>query len=194
MKNKTKLFMAIFIAFIMISSVLGFALLQSFGGLGLIGNNRETFTYNNLEFTQSQSGFYSTNFQNKEILLVSDPRTLNNVKVPQISINELNNAEKIYVTQDSTQNTQSIQSLLMGNIGQFLIPRVQVACISDTKECVNLPLITCNDATQTIKVIYFEESNETDIIYENNCLTIKGSSDIQTLRKIDKLILTLLGI
>jgi hypothetical protein len=65
------------------------------------------------------------------------------------------------------------------------IKRVQPVCLEECEE--DLPIKTCS-ATETIVV--FEESNETAIVEEGNCIFVKARSE-EMLKAADRLVFCL---
>ena len=57
-----------------------------------------------------------------------------------------------------------------------------------------LPVITCDDATSSVPVLYFVESNETKIYSENGCIIAEAKFETDLLRIKDRLLYERLGI
>ncbi len=185
MKEKTsKLLLSTFIIAIMVLSVLGYSLLSP------EDNTSTRIKYNNYVFLKSNEKWV-TYIGKATIYLSFSPKDIENITVPDLTLNDLNSAEKIYLTTSSSENTEELQREFLGNLLPFLTTVLQPSCIEDSKECTNLPIKTCNDATKERKVIYFKESEGQNITYTNNCLVIEGN-DIGAIQKIDKLILNLI--
>jgi len=183
---QTKLILPLFIAFIMIFSVVGFAISQSF-----YTTPQEQVTYNGLNFVQNSQGSWLTYINKNPVSIVTYPPLLGNIILPEVSLVELNSANKIYVTfnQNETVNQAIIE--FQTNILPYLKP-VNQACIEDSPSCANLPIKSCLDATEDTKIIQFQEADVPFVIYQDNCLLIQGSSyDLTT--QTDALILYLLS-
>jgi len=58
----------------------------------------------------------------------------------------------------------------------------------------NLPIITCNDSTDVVPVIYFKDSNQTNIFLEKNCIIAEAGSEIGFIKIKDRLLYSYLGI
>jgi len=58
----------------------------------------------------------------------------------------------------------------------------------------NLPVITCNESTDILPVLYLRESNQTSIYTIGNCLIGEASSAQDIVRVKDRLLYSLLGI
>lgn len=187
-KDKKKIFVSIFIIFIMVSSTLGFI-------LGFSSNdsiNQQAEEYNGFEFTQHDSGRWLTNIGNNPVALINYPGEIENIPFPAfLSLNELNSANKVYISYDHNKSIDQVLTEF-----QFLSPYVNKplidACTTEIEGCSNKPIKTCDDASQTEKVIQLNiESKEDKIIYNNNCIYLEGENLLKT---VDRLIWTLLGV
>lgn len=159
--------MAIFIAVIMISSVLGFVFTFSPTG------GPQRVEIGNFLFVETNQGWtgYSDNSQ---VLISADPRIVSQIATPEISLNELNSASKLYFTFNPEENTQNAFAYFDANIRPRLNSFIP-ACTKDVEACASSPLITCDNALSSTKVIQVSLSTESSITYENNCLLIQGS-------------------
>jgi len=63
-----------------------------------------------------------------------------------------------------------------------------------TNNTFNFPIITCNDSTSDVPVIYFKYSNATTVHAENNCIIAEASSNSDFIRMKDRLLYNLLGV
>jgi len=182
LKNKKFLTIAlgIFIALIMVSSVLNIT----------SSNNQSRVKYKSYSFTKTDNGWLLFK-DNTKYLLSFNPVELENVEVPNLNFNQLNFLEKIYISINPEENTRSTIAEFQRNIR--LTPTLVTSCFIDVTQCSDLPLKTCNDTTSSIGVIIFKESNESEISFNNNCLTISGSI-IESTKAVDKLVLKSLGV
>lgn len=180
-----KHFMSIFIAVIMVLSVLGIAVQYTIGD----SNN---IRFRGQKFTPYQGGWL-TYKDNKQILIPTQPDLLQYQQVPGITFADLNKVSKIYFT--SNPNNQLPQQALFSiqnNIFQYL-NNVIIACIEDSPACSNLPLKTCDDAEQGTMIIQAQISNTSITSFSNNCLLIQGPINLIT-QQVDSLVLSLHGI
>ena len=58
----------------------------------------------------------------------------------------------------------------------------------------NLPIITCNDATQNVPVVYFRQGNSTSIHSENNCIIAEASTNADFIKVKDRLLYGIMGV
>ena len=66
--------------------------------------------------------------------------------------------------------------------------------VTNETSVYNFPIITCENATESVPVIKFEKTNITDASIDNNCLKISGQDDISLIKLTDKIRYILLGV
>lgn len=182
--NKTRLFLPVFIAIIMITSILGF--MNS-------PDTEQQYKYNDHLFTQTDKGWI-TYVNNRPLLLAYDPQSLESISIDDISLSELNSAQKTYL---STNPEDNLNQVALYNFQQNIIPllsaRLVTSCTVDIPQCSEKPIKTCEDASDDVKVIIIKSSNQTAVKYRDNCLTIQGKNQNLT-QATDKLTLRLWSI
>lgn len=182
--NKTRLFLPIFIALIMITSILGF--MHS-------PDTEQQYKYNGHLFTQTDKGWV-TYVNNRPLSLAYDPQSLESISIDDISLSELNSAQKTYL---STNPEDNLNQVALYNFQQNIIPllstRLVTSCTVDIPKCSEKPIKTCEDASDDVKVVILESSNQTAVKYKDNCLIIQGKNQNLT-QATDKLTLKLWGI
>ena len=140
--------------------------------------------YNDLKFVASSSGYLAYNSDEEQIIILTNPTELLDLEIGSISLNSLSSLEKIYISLNPNDDYQNAIYDFSRNIP---LPSQQVlSCYEDHEDCSDLPLKTCEDATETIGIIIFKENNETLLSFDDNCLTIQGKD---LLKVTDKLIL-----
>jgi len=166
MKKET--LVALFIAFLMVSSVLGFVMGQSF-------SNPKT-RYNDFVFEFRENRYYSE-IKDKEISFYALPETLENVELSEEFITVMQNTKMIYFTSDVNDILIEPISVLLYDISTNVFETdslyVQPAF---TVNGTTLPKITCEDAIPSVPVVYVKSSNETSQSYNNNCLILEVQS------------------
>ncbi|MAG20179.1 hypothetical protein CL618_01980 [archaeon] len=181
--NRPKIIISLFIIFLMISSVLGFISVQS--------SSVKTIKYKDLKFKNIDDRWV-TIISNQQVSLKYSPESLpNNPTI--ITLNDLNSAQKIYITNNPQENTQEAQSEFLGNLIPFISPSLVQACSEDIPSCSEKPLKTCQDATSSVKIIQFKQSDNIIVNYQDNCLLIQGNNQ-DLIKKLDKLVLYILGL
>jgi hypothetical protein len=124
---------------------------------------------------------------------MNNPKDLENIQIPNINLQDLNSAQKIYLSINPNENIQQAYAYFNTNIKPLLNTILINSCTINIEKCADLPLKTCADASQFQKVIILKESNSTKIEYKNNCLYLSGNQE-ELNKEIDKLTLILLGI
>ncbi len=97
---------------------------------------------------------------------------------------------KVYLAFDPDQFSQD--SLELDRIKKFLFSRglvVSLSCIKE-KGCGDLPVVNCNNIN---KVIYFKNSDKTDITKQDNCIILESKKSEEILI-INKFIYAALGV
>jgi len=178
-----KLILPIILSFLMIGSVFT---------VFLSGSNENKIKYHNLKFTKTNEG-WSSYLNDQKIVLMNNPKDLENIQIPNINLQDLNSAQKIYLSINPNENIQQAYAYFNTNIKPLLNTILINSCTINIEKCADLPLKTCADASQFQKVIILKESNSTKIEYKNNCLYLSGNQE-ELNKEIDKLTLILLGI
>ena len=81
-----------------------------------------------------------------------------------------------------------------GSQGVFKIPVRGAISASESTNETAVPLITCEDANETVGVIYFRESETNQVVLDNGCVMIEGNTPDNVIATTDKLIYSLLGV
>lgn len=181
-KQKSKIWkfaLPIFIILVMVMSGVGYMMGE---------NSSESVKYNNLKFVKSENGVWTAYKEDKQIVLFNNPNELTNIKVEKIDFNQLNSAEKIYISLNSEDNLGNYLQGLQFNLLNNLAPKKISACYKDSEPCKDLPLKDCKDATNSVKIIVIKKGDNTTINYNNNCLNIQGK-DEELVKFIDKMVL-----
>ena len=58
----------------------------------------------------------------------------------------------------------------------------------------NFPVLSCDDATEFVPVVYFKSGNFTKISLENNCILAEAAAHADVIRLKDRLVYGILGI
>ena len=180
--NKSRLLMALIIIFLMVFSVLGFVVVRETEG--------ERIQYKQKTFSKANDKWL-TYIDNKPLVISSSPKDLEQIQTPKVFLNDLNSAQKIYISKNYKETANYMQIELFGNLQQFLNTPLINSCSEENEQCPNIPIKTCKDATTQQKVILFKQSEEQEIFYTENCLIIQGNNQ-EIIKKIDKLLLNIL--
>ena len=158
--------MSIFILVILALSVFGIALQYNL-------NDSTSVKIRGTKFTQFNGGWVGYKDNNK-IFITTQPDLLKDIKVPEVSLSQLNSISKIYF---STNPNNQIPNNAIFSIQESLFPYlnpVTVSCTEDSTACAALPIKTCSDASDSTAVIQTQISDIEKISFENNCLLIQG--------------------
>lgn len=171
-EEKPKLFstrnmVAFFIVFIMTTSIAGF----------LINSNStsEKLEYNGFEFSRV-GNYYMTKVEGKRIYFTYPPENLAQMEIPPEAGEAIRNTKMLYVAYNESQPFVKDYALLQYNINDVLKNHLNTYVVNAllNKNEYGLPVVSCKNATQTVPVIIFKESNSSSITYDNGCITLNG--------------------
>lgn len=144
--------------------------------------------YQGLSFVQTDSGWLAYVNDQEKITIATNPDDLD-VEFEKVDYYPVESLGKIYLSVNPYDQVQSAVQELERN-GFLEQQTVVMACYEDNDACSELPLKTCEDATNFIGVIVLKQVNETSVSLENNCLTIEGKD---LLKVVDKFIVDQYG-
>jgi hypothetical protein len=139
-----------------------------------------------LNFLSSSQGYVASTKSGSAIILQYDPSTLSEMEYLDFSIFKL--PSKVYVS--FNPNDQYALYALYSIERNILMNALSYACYEDFEGCQDMPLRTCDDATDSVSVIVLNDGGEDGFSYENNCLTITGEN---LLRVVDSMLLEYYG-
>jgi len=154
------------------------------------GEKEETYDYHGLKFLKTEQGIWAAYKGNEQIALIYSPEELDKIEMPA-NVGMLSYSQKIYLSTDDIKSNARAMDYFKRKIG--ITQLKPYACVEDLPGCENLPLKTCDDATQSQAVVVFKKSEETKVSYKANCLTMEGASE-NLIKAIDKLYFELAGI
>ena len=173
----------------MIGSVFGVV----FFGFGTSGGTAST-EYNDFKFI-NRGTHWSTTVDGRRAFFTYLPDDLGFIFVDDDIINTLRSKIQIDVTSKVNDTFAEAISLAAFNMGlTFNNFNVFIRQGFTAENKYNFPVITCNDSTSFIPVIYFRSSNETKVYLEGNCIIAESSNHIDFERIKDRLVYGVLGI
>ena len=184
-KKYMKILMSIFIAFIMITSILGFMVNRS---------TSQSYSYDGYKFTLTDKGL-SLVINKKEVFFDFLPQEVEVIDFDTRITDRIKPAKMFYLTYNLTsENSEAMGETVydMKTTLQDFDIFVQLAFTNQTD--FNVPVITCADATSFVPVVHLKEANETRAYIESNCIVLESSSDSDFLRLKDRLIYGFFGI
>lgn len=162
--------MSLFIIIIMVLSVLGYVLLQDTDG-------SYSFKYNDLLFKETQEG-YSFKIDGKTYYAKYPPTQVEHIKMDSVIIDKIKNSPMIYVTYDPESKYLETKGMVNFELTQE-IPAITGAYISSgltNKNDYGTTIITCDNSTEQVPVIYLMDSNQTETYSEGGCIIFASSS------------------
>ncbi|MDO8556298.1 MAG: hypothetical protein Q7R96_03940 [Nanoarchaeota archaeon] len=149
--------------------------LSTFGVIiGGIDDTTNIITYNGRDYRANNQG-WTTTIEGTNINFLYQPGELANAtNITPITLQQLNQAEKIYLSITPGEDYQAIGYYIETKLRPYLRPLVVLACTKDNETCSNAPLKNCQNDAQPGTTIILEVHNSTNnqITYNNNCLTI----------------------
>ncbi|MBW2980388.1 hypothetical protein KY360_03160 [Candidatus Woesearchaeota archaeon] len=172
-----------FIAFIMVTSIVGF----------LWKGGQPKVEYNGIPFVQEASG-WTAEINTQKISFNYHPNEVEHINISPAITQRLDTVEidTTYDINDSyAEYIAKVQYTLGLGLNNFDI--FVVKGFTEENE-FNRPVITCDDATAYVPVIYFKKSNETKVYLEGNCIMAEAYRGDDLIKIKDRLLYTILGI
>src|SRR3989338_2328174 len=147
----------------------------------------ETVRYNGIKFTgdgtkwtaKINGGYAAFSFLPNEVEDIKAPSELPALLGNRVEIDATSEANSTY--RESIALAQHQMRLTLESYNVYLFQGFT------TNNSFNFPIVTCNNATSSVPVVYFKESNSTDIEIKDNCVIAKASSDRDFIRVKDRL-------
>ena len=182
----TKHAVSIFIVVIMVTSVLGFVMTMS----------NETSTdrsYKGIDFL-ADGNSWRFNHEGKSYEVEYLPEEIQHIKI-SLGIKDMLDKSVLYTTSDLNGKYKEQAALAqyqiqsnLGNIGMYSLTG------ATHENSYNIPVITCENATSSMPVIFFKEGNSTEVYSQGNCIIAQASYDQDLVRIADRIIYEKLGI
>ncbi|MFC2134740.1 hypothetical protein ACFLTH_09000 [Bacteroidota bacterium] len=176
---------------------MGFLLvfLMIFSGAGiLIGSRSDSsdWEYNGFKFRQIEN-YYIGEFDQKEVIFNFLPHTLLTINTSG-NVKDAISRPMLYLGFDPDSSVQNLLYIdLVRNDFERNSDAVIVSTIMKESDIYALPVMTCDNATQYVPMIYFKVANETSIKEDNNCIILSGQG-IQFLQLRDMLLYIKYGV
>ncbi|MFH1770892.1 MAG: hypothetical protein ABH828_05050 [archaeon] len=151
--------------------------LMGFSMLGVFTNSsgNQKWEYNNFKFTQEQN-FFVTKIDRTKMGFNFLPQTLESINITGDLKNKII-SPSMFITFDPDSDLQNL--LYIDTIRNDLQATLNSAVVNaKTKESDTyvLPIITCENATQFVPVIYLNVSNTTSVEETNGCVVLNGQT------------------
>ena len=187
--NRSKRFMVYFMAIVMISSV--FAVMF----YGFAGGNRNCITYDEFKIC-GEGELWVINVNQNLVYFDYLPTGVLDIEVSSEIFDSMRNTVEV----DMTYDLNASFSDTMGTIGDTMMMEfnnifsVYLRLGITSENDLGYDIITCSSATAMVPVLYFKESNETEVYTEDNCIIAEAKNGIEALRIRDRIMYGLLGI
>ncbi|MFC1769026.1 hypothetical protein ACFLZX_04650 [Nanoarchaeota archaeon] len=181
--NKTSAVIVIFLAGIMIFSVVGFI---------YVGDSQQSQTIGGLKYILTNQG-WMVNVEGHQYYFDFLPTEISFGLDPLVS-SAMNSSEMVYITYDPESEDKERLSQIQYEIKEALNSKEIFVKNAFTKDNdYGMTVITCDDATSSVPVIELRTSGNFSISYENGCIdAVSEPSDFLMLR--DILVYSALGI
>src|SRR4030042_915155 len=141
-------------------------LLMVASALNMSGEEEEKYEYHGLKFIQTEQGIWMAYKDNQQITLLYSPEELEKIELPA-NVGMISYSQKIYISTDDIKTNAKPMDYFKRKIR--ITESKPYACTKDAPGCEELPLKTCEDATQEQAVVIFKRAEETKIEYKANC-------------------------
>jgi len=181
-----KVVMSVFIAAIMILSTIGF-----------VANYQtsESLKYNGHKFYKTQKGLM-TRMDGKALYFNYFPKSLEDINVTEGISSILNNKESVSFTYNPNATHADAIAEMYFYLEQAFTGMKNAYVLQGLTNSTGytLPEINCKDATEFVPVLIFEQSNETRITTENNCVKAYFATRTDVSRLGDRIVYSITGI
>ena len=187
--KQPKVLVSIFLASIMIFSILGFMMSYQ------MDNRTTKLEYNGYKFTQFYDGI-QTKINGQKFNLNYFPEQLDTINISSAAKVILKSLFVFSITYDSNSEYKEYFSGQQFELAENLekIEKYVSSGMTNNTGFEQIPQITCKNATQTVPVIIFQEADQTSIQFNNNCIIANISSINDVYRVGDLLFYTMAGV
>ncbi|MCP3684896.1 MAG: hypothetical protein GY861_19720 [bacterium] len=187
--KKRQIVLALFIAFIMISSTAGF--IWSADATG--------FKYNGFSFQEITGEGIFAKVDGEQVRFDYRPETVEDIEMDPEAASKLRNTMMFYMTSNfSGKYAREIEGFKYDLIElmekQFDSYIVSGFTTNASIEGQGLIMVSCDNATDAIPVLSFERADDSSIDYVDNCVKVKGNSVGEFRLLKDRLVYGILGI
>jgi len=187
--EKRKKILGIILGITMFGSVFTFI----FFGFNTGGRASGSVDYNGFEFI-NRGTHWSTSVDGREALFTYLPDDLGFIFINPDVINSLKNKIQFDITSEFNDTFAEPIALAQYQIGVTLNNFDVFVRNGFKSKQQDFPVITCNDSSNFVPVIYFKSSNETRVYLDNDCVIAEASNPADITRIKDRLVYGILGI
>jgi len=180
-KNKMGIWVIIFIVVIMLTSTIGYV---------FKGGSKEK--YNGFSFSRIENNGWYTEINGRQIGFNYFPADLESINLSSEIVDKIKGTNMVYFTHDPENRYREDIALLK----EMFWPYFQIYADSGltVNNTLGLPVVNCDNATISLPVIYFKDSNQTGFYLDNNCIIceIRPGEDFTALK--ERLFYSLFGV
>ena len=185
-KEKKRWGLILFIGIIMVGTSASFVLIGS--------QQNEVAKYNGIKFV-SQNSVWIAKISGKDAAFSFLPGDVESIRLSGESAQKLKGRLEIDVTYDLNSTYREPIALAQHQMGLTLGQyNIFVRKGFTANNTFNLPIITCNDATSIVPVVYFRQGNATSINAEGDCIIAEASSGEGFIKAKDRILYGVLGV
>ena len=186
-KEKKNWGLILFIVFIMLGTSVSFV----FFGFAPV---EDKVKYNGIAFAKNNN-IWIAKINGAEAAFSFLPSEVESVFAFDDSFKKLQGKLEIDVTYDLNSTYKESIALSQHQMGLTLAAyNIYVRKGFTTNNTFNLPVISCNDATLNVPVVYFTQGNATSIHAENNCIIAEAGTNVDFIKVKDRLLYGILGV
>lgn len=186
-RERKKWGLILFIVLIMIGTSFSFV----FFGFSPV---TEKVKYNKISFVNN-GNIWIARIDGKEAAFSFLPKDVESISASEDISGRLRNKFEIDATYDLNNTYKESIALAQHQMGLTLAAYgIFVRKGFTTDNTFNLPVITCNDATANVPVVYFKHGNSTNIKLNNNCIIAEASKNEDFIKAKDRLLYGILGV
>ena len=154
-------------------------------------------SYNGYRFIRQENSWVAQ-IDDKFIEFNSHPMDLEYIKLDDPIIDTLKNVKMVYITFDPdskiVSNVEVARMELEGELFTYFRIYPTTGVTNNTGLYSAFPVVTCQNATTLIPVLYFYEGNNTVIRQEGSCIIIEAMDSFDIPRLKDRLLYAMFGI
>jgi hypothetical protein len=163
-RSKGAMYVAIFIAVIMITSVLGYI----FGD-----GSQESMTYGKHDFYKKNLKWV-TKINGNEVAFDAFPAEVELINLSENAKNKILDSKMIYVTYNPNQTNEELGFAQFDLNQKLMLINIYVSNGMTAENKYGISVITCENATQFVPVIVLEYSSNNIIKEEGSCIILDG--------------------
>jgi len=176
-----------FIILIMVASAIGY-----------MWSGGEEFRYKDFRFKRSESSnLWYSEINGQQVSFYSLPPDAGHVNVTEGVISTISGTKMIYITFDPNQTDLTYLDLTRFDLSENLPKYFDIYAVSGMTANYTgyaLPIVTCENATAFLPVVYLKRGNKTEVYFEGNCIIAEAATSSDFIRIRDRIMYGLFGI